>query len=234
MVNPKQQENSKATLSNLNKRILSALILAPIILSIIWVGGSLFSTLIIFMSILMILEWNQIINSKKLKDDTVYKRWHLSGVFYVGIFSSSLIYLRNLENGLSLILLMTAIVWATDIAAYFSGRILKGPKILPKVSPSKTWAGLFGGMVASSLVGITSSIFIHLTDEIFMAILCAFLAVVAQAGDFLESWVKRKFDVKDSGNIIPGHGGIMDRVDGLTIISPVFAIITLINSGKIF
>ncbi len=113
-----------------------------------------------------------------------------------------------------------AVVIATDTGAYFSGRAIGGPKIAPRISPSKTWAGLAGGMVAAGLV--SASTFVWNTGELVMRpmLFIAFaigaaLAVLAQVGDFFESWLKRKAGVKDSSKLIPGHGGVFDRVDGL-------------------
>lgn len=219
----------------LQKRIISAGILAPVIISIVWMGGGWFSTLVTFGALIMMLEWHGIINSgKKEMDEKLHKKWLHGGIAYVGLFASSLIYLRNLEDGRGVVMLILLIVWATDIAAYFTGRMVKGPKICPKISPSKTWSGLAGGMVAAAFVGAFASVFTHSLGMFFMIILCAFLAVVSQAGDFFESWVKRQFDVKDSGNIIPGHGGLMDRVDGLTTVVPIFAVISFLNGGNFF
>ena len=123
-----------------------------------------------------------------------------------------------------------AVVIATDTGAYFSGRSIGGPKIAPAISPSKTWAGLFGGMLAAGLV--SASFFVWNTGEftlrpmLFIAFaIGAILAVVAQCGDFFESWLKRRAGQKDSSNLIPGHGGVLDRVDGLL---PVAIVSTLL------
>lgn len=220
---------------NLQKRIISAGLLAPVILFIIYLGGIFFSALVIFAAVIMSFEWHGIVSSNK-KDDikpAERKKWLNYGILYVGIFASSLLLLRGLDNGFGLLLVL-AMVWATDIAAYFSGRIFKGPKIYAKISPNKTWAGLIGGMIASGFVGAFASVFVHSFGLLTMVLLGAFLAAVAQGGDFFESYLKRKFGVKDSGTIIPGHGGVLDRVDGLTTAVPLFTIISLFNSGSFF
>jgi len=145
--------------------------------------------------------------------------WAVFALAYVGIGCWTLIWLRAADTRLAL--LAIGLVIATDVGAYFAGRAIGGPKIAPKISPSKTWAGLFGGMV---LAGLFVTIFANtaLAEiaavqklQIEIVILAAGLAVVAQMGDFLESWLKRRAEVKDSGNLIPGHGGLFDRVDGL-------------------
>jgi phosphatidate cytidylyltransferase len=219
---------------NLKKRIISAGILAPIVLIIIVLGGAWFSTLIVLATVIMSFEWAGIVNSGKRPEIDEYerKKWMNYGILYVAIFSSSLLYLRNMESGFSAILFMLLVVWATDIAAYFTGRAIGGPKIYPKISPNKTWAGLAGGMFAAGIIGAFASVFMHSGNVFTMFILGLCLAVISQAGDFLESWIKRKFGVKDSGTIIPGHGGVMDRVDGITTVAPAFAIIALIHGGN--
>ncbi len=220
---------------NLQKRILSAGILIPVVLVIAVLGGNLFNSFIVLAATIMAFEWSGIITSGKEKlKAKEQKYWEFGGIAYVTIFASSLMYLRSVEGGFGIILLVLLFVWATDIAAYFAGRIIGGPKIYTKISPNKTWAGLAGGMLAAGFVGAFASIFIHSFGFFSMVIIGAFLAIIAQSGDFLESWVKRKFGVKDSGSIIPGHGGIMDRVDGLVTVAPVFAIISLLKGGNFF
>ncbi len=217
---------------DLQKRVISAGILAPIVLLIIFTGGSAYNTLIVAVAVIMSFEWQGIINSghKELTLKT-RRKWNVTGIAYVTIFASSLIYLRGLENGTSIVLLMLLLVWATDIAAYFTGRILKGPKICTKISPNKTWSGLLGGMVAAGFIGAFASIFMDAEFFTFfkMTLLGMLFAVISQVGDFFESWVKRQFNVKDSGTLIPGHGGLMDRLDGFTTVAPVFVLFTLLN-----
>ncbi len=216
---------------NLQKRIISAGILAPIVLIIIWLGGALYNTLIVAVAVVMSFEWQGIINSgKRTIDEPTKQKWVIMGVVYVTTFAASLIYLRSIEGGFGLVMLMLFMVWSTDIAAYFAGSILKGPKIYPKISPNKTWAGLIGGMIASGFIGAMSSAIISVGffHMIFYGML---IAIISQIGDFFESWVKRQFMVKDSGNLIPGHGGLMDRLDGFTTTAPVFVVFIILNGG---
>jgi phosphatidate cytidylyltransferase len=144
------------------------------------------------------------------------KLWSGFGPLYAGLPAIALVWLRG--DGLigreTMIWLML-LVWATDIGAYAAGRTIGGPKLLPRVSPKKTWAGLIGGMVSAGAVGAIVALILGQPHPVALAVGSAALAVVAQAGDLLESWVKRRWDVKDSSNIIPGHGGVLDRVDGL-------------------
>jgi phosphatidate cytidylyltransferase len=147
--------------------------------------------------------------------------WSLFGVFYIGLPMVAFVLLRGeSEFGLHAVLWCFLIVWAADISAYFAGRMFGGPKLAPRLSPKKTWAGLAGGMAGAGLVSgiFAASLGYHLGMLVLLACL---LTLVEQAGDILESALKRCYDVKDSGNFIPGHGGVLDRVDGL--IAVVFA-----------
>lgn len=150
------------------------------------------------------------------------------GVFYCALPVMALLYLRDQDNGLLLAFWTMATVWATDVGAYFAGRGIGGPKIAPSISPSKTWAGLAGGMVAA----LGFAVFMREQFDLpFVLVLAAApLAIIAQIGDFLESWLKRQAGVKDSGALIPGHGGILDRVDGLVPVAPVVALLVAANA----
>lgn len=150
------------------------------------------------------------------------------GVFYCALPVMALLYLREQDNGLMLAFWTMATVWATDIGAYFAGRGIGGPKIAPSISPSKTWAGLAGGMAAALGFAIFMREYFDLPYVLVLA--SAPLAIVAQIGDFLESWMKRQAGVKDSGTLIPGHGGILDRVDGLVPVAPVVALLVAANA----
>ena len=155
-------------------------------------------------------------------------KWSYFGILYVGCPALAFILLRNDPDfGFAAILWIFLIVWAADILAYFAGRIIGGPKLAPVISPKKTWAGL-GGAVAGS--ARSSSIFaytIHLNGILALAVLAGGLAVVEQGGDLFESALKRFHGVKDSGALIPGHGGVIDRVDGLITVAVVAALIGL-------
>ena len=142
--------------------------------------------------------------------------WYLIGLVYLSTSCLALLFLRNNPvNGLDVILWILFVVWATDIGAYFAGRSIGGPKIAPKISPKKTWSGLVGGMVCAGLVSYLSTIWLTLWEPLLLIIAGGLLAVISQMGDFFESHLKRKFDAKDSSKLIPGHGGLFDRVDGL-------------------
>jgi phosphatidate cytidylyltransferase len=145
--------------------------------------------------------------------------WLAIGIVYLGVAVFILLLLSSPFYGKSPVLLLLGCVIATDVGAYFTGKTLGGPKIAPKISPSKTWSGLAGGMVSSALFFVAFHRFGYGTDAgeyWWVQVLAgAVLAVVAQAGDFFESWMKRRAGVKDSGRLIPGHGGLFDRTDGM-------------------
>jgi phosphatidate cytidylyltransferase len=141
----------------------------------------------------------------------------------------SLFWLRHEpEMGRATMLWLMGCVVAVDSGAYFAGRTIGGPKLVPLISPQKTWAGLLGGAVAAGLVGLIAAIILP-ANIVSLVIWSALVAPVAQIGDILESAVKRYFGVKDSGSIIPGHGGILDRIDGLMFAAIVLAVVRLLS-----
>jgi phosphatidate cytidylyltransferase len=146
--------------------------------------------------------------------------WLAAGVGYVGLPCLAMAWLRALPgDGLLTLLWVLGLVWATDTGAYVAGRGIGGPKLAPRISPNKTWAGLVGGVVAAAAVGAAAALLVQNVAAWFAVLASAALAVVEQAGDLLESAVKRHFGVKDSSRLIPGHGGVLDRVDGLLAVS---------------
>lgn len=156
---------------------------------------------------------------------TVGKRWLSTGLVYAGLPAVALIWLRQQPDGFALVMWTMGVVWATDIFAYFAGRAIGGPKIWTAISPNKTWAGLFGGMAAAALFSVLFARFAGWPQALpAMALIGALLAIVAQSGDFFESWLKRRAGVKDSGTLLGGHGGVMDRVDGLVPVCVVVAL----------
>lgn len=145
-----------------------------------------------------------------------------AGLLYAGLPTFALLLLRAGPQGLAMTLWTLAIVWATDIGAYFSGRAIGGPKLAPALSPNKTWAGLGGGVVAALIVGAIITLVFHLPRPLL--VLGAPLAVLAQIGDLFESWLKRRAGVKDSGRLLPGHGGALDRLDGVVPVAVVMGL----------
>jgi phosphatidate cytidylyltransferase len=155
--------------------------------------------------------------------------WSSLGVVYVGLPALCLIWLRAApEVGLSALLWLLVVVWTTDTAAYFAGRAIGGPRLAPRISPGKTWSGLCGGVLGAALTGALTAWLLGSERLLQAAGLGAVLAIVAQLGDLAESALKRAARVKDSGSLIPGHGGLLDRVDGLWFAAPALALLGLI------
>lgn len=141
------------------------------------------------------------------------------GVGYAGLPAAGLVWLRADEGpALAAVLFVFLIVWTTDIAAYAAGRTLGGPKLAPSISPNKTWSGLAGGVGTSVMAGALFAGLASVGTPGRLALIAGLLAIAAQAGDLLESGMKRRFGLKDTSTLIPGHGGIMDRVDGLVAV----------------
>jgi phosphatidate cytidylyltransferase len=158
--------------------------------------------------------------------------WVAAGVIYICVPVVALVWLRNDAGGERLILWLMAAVWATDIGAFFAGRLIGGPKLAPRISPKKTWAGLIGAMASAALVGVIADASVPgAPGAVALAAAGMALAVVAQAGDLGESWVKRRFGAKDASNLIPGHGGLLDRVDGLLAAAVALAAWQWLSSG---
>jgi phosphatidate cytidylyltransferase len=145
------------------------------------------------------------------------------GALYVGVPALALVWLRGaVPGGMQHLIWLLLVIWATDICAYLVGRSLGGPKLAPRISPGKTWSGLMGGVAGASLVGAIAA---HALGAGYWlaAAVGACLAVIGQGGDLFESALKRRAGVKDSGHLIPGHGGLLDRIDGLVFAAPAFA-----------
>jgi phosphatidate cytidylyltransferase len=160
------------------------------------------------------------------------RSWIAAGVPYAGALGIAPIVLRSgSEDGFLAVIFLFAIVWTTDIAAYFTGRTIGGPKLMPQVSPKKTWSGAIGGMLAAVVVAFVLAKVTALTGLFAIAMLAIILSICAQGGDLFESFLKRRFGAKDSGHLIPGHGGLMDRLDGFVTASVVAALIGLLRGG---
>ena len=160
------------------------------------------------------------------------------------ILALSSLYYTNGDDSRTLVLWLVFVVWATDIGGYIVGKTIGGPKLCPSVSPKKTWAGLLGAIGFAMLVAYVFALFLKAYDYVSLPIhhttrLLVFsagvLAVIAQIGDLFESFIKRRLELKDSSNLIPGHGGLFDRVDGLIFAAGATALVVyLINEGVLF
>jgi phosphatidate cytidylyltransferase len=158
--------------------------------------------------------------------------WVAGGVLYGGGLAVAPIALRSdVQRGFVALLFLFAVVWATDIVAYLAGRALGGPKLAAAISPNKTWSGAISGTGAAVVVAVGLAFAVHLAAPGVIAALAAALSVVGQIGDLFESALKRRFGVKDSSNLIPGHGGLMDRLDAFVAVAALAAIIGISRGG---
>jgi len=161
-----------------------------------------------------------------------WRTWIAAGVPYAGALGVAPVVLRSdSEDGFLAVIFLFAIVWTTDVVAYFSGRAIGGPKLMAQVSPKKTWSGAIGGTLAAVVVAFVLAKVMALSGLFAIAMLAVVLSICAQGGDLFESFLKRRFGAKDSGHLIPGHGGLMDRLDGFITASVVAALIGLLRGG---
>src|SRR5215471_6999735 len=155
-----------------------------------------------------------------------------AGVLYAGALALAPILLRSdVEAGFLAVVFLFAVVWVTDIVAYLVGRTVGGPKLAPAISPNKTWSGAIGGTAAAMAVATTIGLAANLVGVGRIAMLAAGLSVAGQIGDLFESALKRRFGVKDSGHLIPGHGGLMDRLDAFVAAAALAALVGLLRGG---
>ncbi|MCS6891645.1 MAG: phosphatidate cytidylyltransferase [Rhodovarius sp.] len=149
-----------------------------------------------------------------------------AGVLYLGLAGVALAALRaDPEAGQANVLFLFAVVWASDSAAYLTGRRVGGPRLWPAISPGKTWSGAAGGLLGAAAVGAVAAVLSPGIGWMQAVLVAALLGVVSQAGDLLESGLKRRFGAKDSSALIPGHGGLLDRLDGVLAAAPVAAVL---------
>jgi phosphatidate cytidylyltransferase len=160
--------------------------------------------------------------------------WIGLGAAYLALPALALVWLRGLPQfGLQIVVWLLAVVWTTDILAYLVGRSVGGPRLAPRISPGKTWSGLCGGVLGAALAGAVTAWAIGSERLMQAAGLGGLVAIVSQIGDLIESALKRRAGVKDSGTLIPGHGGVLDRLDGLILAAPVLALLGLLLGSRI-
>jgi phosphatidate cytidylyltransferase len=214
---------ARGTRSELALRVASSLVLAAFALFATYIGGWLFAALWVLAALAIFVEWIMM---------TRYEpRWMAAGFAYAAVIAIVPPWVREHPRlGIVAILWMFAVVWFTDIAAYFSGRALGGPKLWPAVSPKKTWSGFLGGLAAAILAGAAVAVIasgfgwkppVSLTVVVLVS---AVASILSQLGDLGESALKRRFGAKDSGRLIPGHGGVMDRLDGFWAVAALMGV----------
>jgi phosphatidate cytidylyltransferase len=216
---------------NLTLRIISAAVLAPLALGVTWLGGV---TFVIFWTVaasIVLWEWSKLAR-KGAQTLPAFAGWMLAGLVYAGLLLLAPIGLRaDAVLGLTAILFLFAIVWATDIVAYFVGRAIGGPRLWPAVSPKKTWSGAVGGTIGGVAMGLILIKLAGLVIAPMLVLVTVGLSVASQAGDLLESAIKRHFDAKDASQLIPGHGGLMDRLDGFLTAAAAAVMVGLWRGG---
>jgi phosphatidate cytidylyltransferase len=160
--------------------------------------------------------------------------WPSVGPLYIGLPCLAFLWLRDDPiYGRDTVLWLLAVVWSVDIGAYAVGRLVGGPKLAPSLSPNKTWAGLLGGLAAAAIAGVAAAALGEVASASLLIAASVAVGAVAQGGDLFESWAKRRFGVKDASRLIPGHGGLLDRVDGLMAASLLSALIVAAGNGSI-
>jgi phosphatidate cytidylyltransferase len=279
--------------SNLTIRIISALVMMPVVVATTYLGYPYFNLLVCLCAVLMAWEYSRMISGGRFGYDggvliiglvgavllasihnysaaflllgvevvvflsiDVARRfifnapmysprmekivkpanslWMAAGVAYMGGACVGLIWMRNdWDNGLLVVIWILVLVWASDSGAYAAGRLIGGPKLAPTISPNKTWAGLAGCVVSAGIVGAVVAQSTYPDTMYWLIAISALIGLVSQIGDLVESAIKRRFGVKDSSNLIPGHGGVLDRVDALLAAIFATALISLINKGPL-
>lgn len=212
-------------MSNLQLRIISALVMLPFVVGAVFMGGMPFMIFTGVIFVLAVYEWVRL--SFKTQSKVGFL---LFGLIYLPLCFYEFYYLRTgFSDGLYLVISMLLVIWSADIGAYFVGRKFGSHKMAPTMSPNKSWEGLAGAMFFSALMMIVLMKYVFTSDSspslLILALTGAILGYVGQAGDLLESFLKRKAGEKDSSKLIPGHGGVLDRVDSILLVSPIFVFI---------
>lgn len=223
--------SAPSKMKNFTVRTLSSVVLAPVCLYLLWKGGLYASALILLITSLIFFEWTRVCLSSPF---TPWKKlgWFVAGCVYVGIALGGFLSLISLSGGGKMVMAYVLLALASDTGGYLFGISLRGPKLAPRISPSKTWSGSVGALVLTWIVahGILMAMAnLGLTDLWMSGIIAIPLSLITQGGDLLESWMKRRFHIKDTGHIIPGHGGVLDRVDGVLAIGVGLFIIQLLR-----
>jgi phosphatidate cytidylyltransferase len=207
-------------------RVLSAAVLAPIAVAAVYYGGWPFALFWGVAATIALWEWVRIVGGPS------HYVWALAGAVYAALLFFAPVALRaDTSYGVAAILFLFAIVWTTDIAGYFAGRAIGGPKLARAISPKKTWSGAIAGLFGSIIVVALGARYFVEVRVVPLIVVAIALSIFSQAGDLGESALKRRFNVKDSSQVIPGHGGVLDRLDGFWAAAVCAAIIGLVRGG---
>ena len=251
--------------ADLRTRLISALVLLPLALGALYLGGLAWAVLLLVGGVGMALEWSRMCLPGRVAPAAAMagalvvmlvltaagraglalaslpvlalavwlagrRRDLAAGVAWFGLPVIALVWLRATQGGLGGVLLVLLVVWGSDIGAYLAGRWIGGPRLAPAISPAKSWAGAAGGLLLAIAVAVALVASLGGAAGA-AAVVAGVLSVLAQGGDLLESWVKRRAGVKDSGRLIPGHGGLLDRLDGVLTAAPAAAALAWIFGG---
>jgi phosphatidate cytidylyltransferase len=218
------QVKSKFKNNGLIKRTITAAVFVPFILFMVYLGG--FSYILMNIVFMLIGLYELIKMTKQTKPK--WRIWFFGAAFIIVTFCASMIFIREISFNLTLFTFLT--VWITDTSAYFCGIVIGGRKLAPKISPGKTLSGFLGALAFAGIFGLICHLlsFVKIHESLILNVLSTiFISLCSQVGDLAESAMKRKFEVKDSGTILPGHGGLLDRFDGLSFAS--IAMVLLIS-----
>ena len=211
---------------DLGRRAASAAVLAPVALGAIWVGGAVFAILATAVTLGLLAEWMRLCLGRDRPPALMP-----AGVAWIALAGAGVVWLRaDPAAGRANVMFLVSVVWASDISAYLVGRLFGGPRLAPRISPGKTWSGAAGGLVAAVAAGVAAArLAAPGSGWVGAAEIGLGLSVIGQAGDLLESLVKRRLGVKDSGRVIPGHGGLLDRLDAVIAVIPVATLLALVT-----
>ena len=214
-------------MSELATRTAVGIILILVALASALFGGTVFAVLVALIATIMYLEWSRMVGKWGLA-------WQVLGFFYCLAPAVALLWIREraeyegIGQGFDLLIWVFLVVWSTDIGAYFAGRAIGGPKLAPSISPNKTIAGLIGGVISAAVLAGAWVYYVGLPAPLLW--IAVPFAVAAQLGDLFESGLKRRAGVKDSGTWLPGHGGLLDRLDGLVPVAVLTAALMVMGA----
>jgi len=212
------EARAAAAPSNLTLRVISSAVMAPVTIAVAWYGGWPFVLFWALAACIVLWEWSRLVIGSAPRRYGAFAAWMIAGLLYAGVLLLAPVTLRRDPAwGFVALLFLFAVVWVTDIAAYFAGRAIGGPKLWAMVSPNKTWSGALGGALGGTAAGLAACRFAGLDLAAMLVLVTLALSIASQAGDLLESAIKRHFGTKDASHLIPGHGGLMDRLDGFLI-----------------
>lgn len=219
--------------NNLTLRVISSAVMAPIAIGVAWLGGWPFVLFWALAACIVLWEWTRLVTrSPGIASYADFLLWMIAGLLYAGVIALAPVILRrDPALGFIAIVFLFAVVWVTDIAAYFAGRALGGPKLWVAVSPNKTWSGALGGALGGVIAALLVVKVAGLVIAPMLVLVALALSIASQAGDLLESALKRRFGAKDASALIPGHGGLMDRLDGFLTAVLAAVMVGLLREG---